>query len=196
MARFCATIAAEAGLLRVTESLQIDNPSKQTYVGKPHENAASVTLSLNIPKEFKRITFDNEFHGRHFRVIDGRLCTGIPWTPGPQTIEYTYVLPNEQSRRVWERPLDLPCSDVEIRVQTAAPGDVTANLPPGRAAAGELVFQSRDNPLPAGHVLRVELGRLPLPWMAYAKWAAIGALAALVAGMGTAMMRKSRRDEG
>ncbi len=193
LARFCATIAVEAGLLRVTESLEIDNPSKRTYIGKPHGKAPATTLSLAIPKEFARITFDKEFFGRRFAVVDGRVSTGIPWTPGSEKIEYTYVLPNEQARRIWQRPLDLPCSDVEIRVHTTAPGDVTANLPQGKGAnPGELVFQSRDAPLPAGHVLRVELGRLPLPWMAYARWAAIGLLAAAVAGVGAAMMRKKR----
>ena len=35
LARFRATIAVEPGLLRVAESLVIDNPSRRTYVGKP-----------------------------------------------------------------------------------------------------------------------------------------------------------------
>ena len=73
---------------------------------------------------------------------------------------------------------------------------MSGNLPQDKdAGPGEVVFQSRDNLLPAGHVLRVELGRLPLAWMAYAKWAAILLLAALIAGVGAAMLRrKERRD--
>ena len=124
-------------------------------------------------------------------MIEQRPTTNTPWPPGQREIEYSYVLRNEQSQRIWQRPLDLPCADVEIRVRAAAPGEVSGNLPQGKGAGpGEVVFESRGNPLPAGHVLRVELGRLPLPWMAYAKWAAILLLAALIAGVGAAMLRK------
>ena len=110
LARFRATIAVEPGLLRVTESLLIDNPSKRTYVGKPHKDTPAATLSLAVPKEFAGpITFDKEAIGRQFALIEQRPTTNIPWTPGQREIEYSYILRNEQSRRVWQRPLDLPC---------------------------------------------------------------------------------------
>ena len=73
---------------------------------------------------------------------------------------------------------------------------MSGNLPQAKGAGPvEVVFQSRDSFLPAGHVLRVELGRLPLAWMAYARWAAILLLAALIAGVGAAMLRRREKRD-
>ena len=57
-------IRPETGLLRVTESLLLDNPSHTCYVGQAtHDNTDLVTLQLSIPPDFERTTFDQEFLG-------------------------------------------------------------------------------------------------------------------------------------
>ena len=43
-------------------------------------------------------------------------------------------------------------------------------------------FASAGREFPAGQVLQVELGRLPLPWMAYGKWVAVAVMFGLIAG--------------
>ncbi len=75
------TLHPETDALRVTESLLIDNPSSETYVGRPEgESSRAATLRLSIPSDFRRTTFEKEFYGRQFTLIDGHLVTDIPWT--------------------------------------------------------------------------------------------------------------------
>jgi hypothetical protein len=178
------TIRAETGILKVTESLVIDNPSHTCYVGTAlHEGADPVTLELSIPPDFERTTFDQEFFGRRFMAVNGKLVTGIPWTPGERVLSYTYVLRNTKEILRWQRPMDLPCSNVTIRVEGKAADEVRCELP-GLAAAGENAseFASQGQEIPAGQVLSVELGRLPLPWMSYGKWVALAIMIVLIVG--------------
>ncbi len=187
----------EPGAIRVTESLWIENPTLRCYVGQPAgENAPPVTLELGIPMDFDRATFEKEFHGRRFWVGDGKLATGIPWPPGTQEIAFTYVLPRTRSHYRWERPIDLPCSEFRLAVQSDDAGEVSCNLEPGDSErAGELVFRS-SGPLSAGHRVCVEMGRLPMPLAAYGRWAALGALAVAVAAGGAAAFRRRLSRDG
>ena len=177
------TVRPQPGVLRVTESVTLDNPSATCYVGKPpHEGAEPVTLALAIPPDFDRATFDKEFFGRRFSVVGGKLATGIPWPPGQQKVELTYVVPNARRRGLWERPVDLPCSRLRLCVETDRTGEVSCNLPrtsldPGR----QIVFESSVATLTPGYAIRLELGRVPLPAMAYGRWLAVAALAGLIA---------------
>ena len=83
-------VRPEPGALNVTETILVDNPSSTCYVGRPdHEGAEPVTLQLAIPSDFERTTFHKEFFGRRFSLVDGRLVTGIPWTPGRRELKFT-----------------------------------------------------------------------------------------------------------
>jgi len=189
-------IRPETGLLKVTESLLLDNPSHTCYVGKAaHEGADPVTLELSIPPDFQRTTFDLEFFGRRFMAVNGKVVTNIPWPPGERELRYTYVLRNTEKTVQWKRPLDLPCSQVTIRVEGMSPHEVGCELP-SRTTAGEktVVFESAGEELPAGRVLQVELGRLPLPWMTYGKWAAVALMLVLIAAAGWFQLRRRRRQ--
>lgn len=185
-------IVPEPGALRVSESLRIENPSSTCYVGEPPPGGGTpVTLALGIPADFERTTFEKEFYGRRFAVADGKVVTSLPWPPGRRELRYTYVLRNDHAYRCWERPLDLPCSHVRVRVRTSKPNDVRCNLPWLPAECdGEILFQSDDPILPAGHVLRVELGRLPLGWMDYARPAALLSLIGLIAATSCVLVRR------
>ncbi len=176
------TLHVESDALRVTETLLIDNPGTETYVGQPvKQDGRAATLRLSIPSDFRRATFHQEFFGRQFTLIDGRLVTDIPWTPGQRTLAFTYVLPNDDHRRIWQRPLDLPCDQLRIEVHTDAAEAIDANLP--RAAAptgGAVVFESTGR-LPAGHVVRLQPGRLPISIATYSRWLALAVLVILIA---------------
>ena len=175
-------IEPEIGVLRITESMEIDNPSRTTYVGQPSKaDGRAATLWLSIPSDFTRVTFHEEFFGRRFTVIDGRPVTDIPWTPGTRELTFTYVVPNDDRTRTWKRPLDLPTSDVSVHVHTdgdAAGEAVLSNLTPDSGAARSHRYVSRS--LSAGHVLEVTLGELPTPFAAHAKWIALGTLVVIV----------------
>jgi hypothetical protein len=54
---------------------------------------------------------------------------------------------------------------------------------------GEWAFASNAAILPAGRVIHVALGRLPLPWMTYARWAAVATMASLIGGAGIIAIR-------
>jgi hypothetical protein len=187
-------IRPEAGVLRVTESLLVDNPTSTCYVGKSSEGSDEpVTLTLAIPSDFQRTTFDKEFFGRRFHLVDGKLANGIPWTPGRREVKFTYVLANDKPHRVWERPLDLPCSELCLRVATAHPEEVSCNLPSAPSErAGEVAFRATGETLSLGHTIRVELGRLPVAWMVYGRWIALGALVVLAGGACVAAMGRGR----
>jgi hypothetical protein len=193
--RFEIAIVPRPGALVVSESLLVENPSSRCYVGEPPPSGGEpMTLALGIPADFERTTFQEEFYGRRFALAGGKVVTGIPWPPGRREIKYTYVLRNEQAYRCWQRPLDLPCSQVRVCVHTAKPGDVRCDLPWLPAERdGEILFESDGRALPAGHVLRVELGRLPLGWMDYARPLAVVALLGLIAGTSFVMVRRRRR---
>jgi hypothetical protein len=187
----------EADALRVTERMLIDNPSNTSYVGQSAvDGDEPVTLQLAIPAGVERTTFDKEFFGRRFAVKNGKLTTGIPWPPGQRELQYTYVLRNAGGHRLWERPLDLPCADLVVRVRTDKPDEVACDLPPLAAEKdGEVAYRS-DGELPAGHLLRIAVGRAPVPWTTYARWTAVGLLLTAVAGAGYTIARGSRRAPG
>ena len=176
-------VRPQPGALRVTESLTIENPSAACYVGKsPQEGAEPITLALAIPPDFERATFHKEFFGRRFSVLGGKLVTGIPWPPGQQKVELTYVVPNGRRRGLWERSVDLPCSRLRLCVETDKTGEVACNLPRTSLDAGrQIVFESSAETLPPGYAIRLELGRVPLPAIVYARWGAVASLAGLIA---------------
>jgi len=188
-------IRPEAEAISVTESMLIDNPSATCYVGQaPPEGGEAVTLRLAIPADFGRVTFHDEFFGRRFVLADGSLVTRIPWTPGTRELKFTYALPNTQRDRPWQRCLDLPCEDLRVEVSTARPDEVSCNLPRQKADSGPVaVFQSAGAALPAGQVVRVELGRVPVAWLERARWWSPAALLGLVALAGLWMRRVGRK---
>ncbi|NUQ64273.1 MAG: hypothetical protein HUU20_17525, partial [Pirellulales bacterium] len=180
------------GKLKVREVLQIDNPGTTTYVGKsPDGKGEPVTLELSIPSDFARVTFDKEFYGRRFWVRGGKLATSIPWTPGVRELGFTYLLGNEKQHYTWERTADLPTSRIRIVARTEDPAAVTCNTGMRTTAEKGQVVYSVDEALPAGRVIRLDLGRLPLPIMAYARWAALLFLVASV-GVSWAVFRRRR----
>ncbi len=188
-------IRPEPGVLKVSETILIENPTKTCYVGEaPSEDQEAVTLCLHIPSDFEQVTFDKEFYGRRFLLAGGSLVTGIPWTPGQRELGFTYVLRNEQRHRTWQRALDLPCSDVSVRVATDKPEEVACSLAAGRSVKpGEVVFEYHGTPLPAGRQIRVDLGRLSIPLLVYGKWFAVGLLAVLVFLTAFAASRKRNK---
>jgi len=59
--------------------------------------------------------------------------------------------------------------------------------------SNEKIFRSGDGVLPTGHVIRVQLGTVTLPWTFYARWAALFALASLIVGTAIILWRPRRR---
>lgn len=184
-------IHGEPGVLHVVEAMLVDNPGQTTFIGQAGESKIPITLSLGIPMDFERLTFDKEFFGRQFVISGGRVVTNIPWTPGPRWLRYTYSIPNEDVGRLLLRKLDLPSEHVRIRVLHDQPEEVTCNLPAVTdVAPGEAVFQTGGELLPAGHEIQVTLGRLPLPWMVYARWSALAVLLGLMAAAAVVVTRR------
>ena len=191
------TIQPQPGALKVTESMLVHNPTLLTYVGRAKgDEATPVTLRLAIPSDFDRTTFHKEFFGRRFSLDDGKLVTTIPWTPGERELQFIYTLRNEDNNHLWQRPLDLPCNHIRVRVDHDKPEEVACNLAPGTGQNNsQLTFESRETTLPAGHMIRVQLGDLPRPWMAYARWAALAILVGLIAMASVVTISKQRRAQ-
>ncbi len=192
------TIEPQTDALKVTETLLIENPGARTYVGRPaREGGRAATLQLSIPSDFRRTTFQQEFYGRQFTLIDGRLVTDIPWTPGQRELTFTYVLPNQDRNRIWLRPLDLPSEHVRIEIHTDSPGEVQCNLSRNTTQSpGTVVFESIGKTFPAGHVVRLQLGKLPISLATHGRWLALAMLCGLiVASLIGTIYRRRRQSE-
>ncbi len=194
--RHQVTIRPEADAIRVTEQLWIENPSLRTYIGHPQrEGSRATTLRLSIPSNFRRTTFDQEFYGRQFTLFEGHLVTDIPWTPGERELTFTYVLPNEDRQRVWQRPLDLPCDQLRIEVHTDTPDEVTCNLALASSQTeGVVTFESSGEMLPADQVIRLQLESTPLSLATHGRWLALAVLVGLIASTSLIRMKFSRKD--
>jgi hypothetical protein len=190
-------LVPEPGALRVTETLLIENPLPVTYVGPAVSDATEpVTLELGISPEFERVTFHKEFYGRRFSMRDGRLVTGIPWTPGQRELKFTYVLRSDGKFRLWTRPLDLPCRSVRLTVLTDTPDKVSSNLgTASRTRDGAVTFASDSRLLAAGSTIKVELSGLPVSVMAYARWFALAVLALAIVGSCVALAYRKHAAE-
>jgi hypothetical protein len=185
----------QAGALSVTESIIVDNPTRRCYVGaSSQKDSEPITMQLAIPSDFERTTFQMEFFGRRFNILGDKLVTSVPWPPGWRELKFTYVLPIEKNKYLWQRPLDLPCEELRVRVQAADAREIVCNLAAKPVIIpDELVYESRGKILPKGHVVRVELGRLPVPLMAYARWLALMLLiTSIIAGGGLTYAHRRR----
>jgi hypothetical protein len=185
-------VRAETGLVEIAETMEIDNPSRSAYVGEPSDHHQPVTLRISLPTGFETVTFDEEFHGRAFQIHGGDLITSLPWPPGSRELKFTYHLPVEQRRWTLSRAVDLPTQQLVVRASTAEGTPVACNLSSaGRAANGEWAFEHRGEALPAGYLIELTLGSLPLRLETYSRWAVLASLLVL----GTWLVAKKRRPK-
>jgi len=185
-------VTVDEQVLKITEALLISNPSRATYVGQSMGNGPPVTFWFSIPKNFDRVTFDKEFFGRRFFVVDHRPITEMPWLPGEQELRFTYRVPLVESAGQFRRTLDVPSSDVRVRVHGADQRLVSCNLSRADAADGPLMFAAAGEPLARDFTIELQIASLPFPWMQYARWGSIIALA-LLAGATVAIPPLHRR---
>jgi hypothetical protein len=179
--RYEIDVDIQSGVVAITETLVVNNPTSATYAGAAGKDVTSETLALAIPEGFERVTFHSEFHGRNFQLADKRVVTNIPWPPGKRELKFTYHLPAEGVRQILERALDLPCPRVRVHVRGEDTDRVDCNLPRATAPDGPgAVFESSGQPLAAGHRITLRFGGLTVPWVASARWVALGILAALI----------------
>jgi len=172
-------IDVHTNVVEVTESMLISNPSRTTYVGQPRNDEPPVTLRLSIPQHFDRVTFENEFYGRRFRIVDGGVETDIPWPPGDTQLRFSYRIPLEASGGRFQRMLNIPSSDVRIRMRPNVAQTVSCNLPKS-TNSDELLFAAVDRKLPPGFIIELQIGQPPIPWNRFARWGSLVTLAALV----------------
>jgi len=191
-------IHVNTGVLDVTEIVVVNNPSATTYVGSADPDApmmAPTTLSMSIPEGVSHVTFNKEFDGQNFQLVDGCLVTNVPWPPGKRQLAFIYRLPVENNQLLFKRPLDLPCLRARVTVVGQGSQDLTCNLPqitpPNLAPIG---FESAGQTLPAGYTLQLQMRQLAVSWIVYARWVAILLLGGLLAA--TTMRLTLRRKLG
>ncbi len=185
-------VQIQTGVLKITERLVVNNPGLTTYVGQTVSKKSPTTLALSIPDGFERVTFRGEFFGRNFKLVNKRLETDIPWTPGKREVSFTYQLPVEDSKRALAWSANLPCALVRLRVHGDNADQFACNL--SRVPTQDktsIVFESSQPITPASQVIELQLGSLPTPWIHYLRWAALAVLACLIlATAGWRMMRR------
>jgi len=178
-------IHVNPGFLEVTEIVVVANPSSTTYVGTADPNApmtTPTTLSMSIPERVSHVTFNKEFDGRNFQLVEGRLVTNVPWPPGKRQLAFIYQLPVENNQLRFQRLLDLPCLDARVAVTGQCSQELTCNLP--KVTGSDLVpigFASNGQTLPAGYTLQLQMRHLSVSWTVYARWGAVFLLGGLLA---------------
>ena len=178
-------VTVDEQVLAVTEELWISNPTRTTYVGRSMGHGPPVTFWLSIPQNFDRVTFDKEFFGRRFFVVDHRPVTEMPWLPGKQQLRYTYRIPLVESEGQFLRTLDVPSHDVRILVHGVDKQHVSCNLPRLNATDGSLVFAAGSEQLASDFKIDLQITAIPFDWMQYARW---GAVVVLALSAGTTIM--------
>jgi hypothetical protein len=182
-------VKVQTDVLEITETLVMDNPTLTTYVGLDMADVPHQTLALEIPSDFERVTFASEFHGRRFKIVDKRLVTDIPWTPGRRKLEFTYRVPFRPAL-AWS--VDAPCRWARVSVRGNHAEKATCTLPQvADPAPGQSLFESSDGGLPGRSTLTLKLGGFPPPGIVYARWTALALLAGLVAAT-TAFLRRRK----
>jgi hypothetical protein len=184
-------IEIEERVLKVTETLVVANQSQATYVGESRDGREPVTLRLSIPSSFDRVTFDSEFFGRRFRIVNHQLVTDMPWPPGEREVRFTYRVPIEPTGGQFLRVLDLPSSNVRVHAPTCEQ-QVSCNLSPATVVADRMIFGPRDEQSPMGFTIKLQIGNLPIPWMQYARWLSLAALLAFP--LGTFLVNRYRNQ--
>jgi hypothetical protein len=190
-------IHVRAGVLEVTEIVVVDNPSSTTYVGMAAPNApmsAPTTLSMSLPEGVFHVTFNKEFDGRNFQLVDGRMVTDVPWPPGKRQLAFKYQLPVENNQLLFIRPLDLPCLNARVAVTGECSQELICNLPKVTSAnLAPIGFESSGQSLPAGYILQLQIGQLSVACIVYARWGAIILLGGLVAATTIRLTLRRRR---
>jgi hypothetical protein len=178
-------IHVNPGILDVTEIVIIENPSSATYIGAADSDRPKfppTTLTMSIPEGVSYVTFNKEFDGRNFRLVEGRLVTDVPWPPGKRQLAFVYQLPVENHELLFKRPLDLPCLNARVSITGRCSQELTCNLP--KVTAPNVLpigFESAGHTLPAGYPLQLQMRQLSVPWIVYAHWAALFLLGCLLA---------------
>lgn len=185
--------------LQITETMEIENPAAATYVGQPSKpGGRAATLQLSIPADFQKVTFHDEFLGRRFVIIDDRLLTDIPWTPGSREVKFTYILPNDSAHHLWQRTVDLPTDVLTVRVQASGNEQhavTSSSLTKTVDTEKPYVTFSAQN-LPAGERVRIQLGHLSAPWMSYARWGALAFVVLIIIATMLLQRRFARQAGG
>jgi hypothetical protein len=189
-ARHDIDITMDERLMKVSETLIVSNRARTTYVGEPYADGPPVSLQLSIPESFDRVTFDREFFGRRFRVVDHRVVTDLPWPPGDKELKFTYQVPLEQSAGCFRRTLDLPCSNISVRVRARDGAKPLCNLPCRSSTGDETVFALTNHELSVGYTIDLQIGNASLPWTQFARWSSVGVLCSLI--LGTVMVSRRR----
>jgi hypothetical protein len=186
-------VRSGTGYLEITETLQIANPANVAYVGESLDDRPPVTLRLSLPSGFDKVTFDKEFHGRNFMLHNSDLLSDLPWPPGERELRFRYRLPARNQYCDVQRGLDLPTDEVIVRIRDKAADEVACNLAVApEQSGGALVFQQKTHAFPAGHVIELKLGALPLTVDACIRWGAAALLVLLITGAAIAAWRRQR----
>jgi hypothetical protein len=173
-------VTVEEQAVKVTEKLLIANRTEATYVGEPNADRPGTTLRVSIPENFERVTFDKEFYGRRFLVVDRRPVTDIPWPPGEREIQFTYWLPLDQTDGCFRRTLDVPCSNLRVRLRGERADRSTCNLPRRSQIGDDVAFESSGQVLPANFEIELNLATSQFAWRTFARWGSLILLGALV----------------
>ncbi|MDP6544023.1 MAG: hypothetical protein QGH60_08540 [Phycisphaerae bacterium] len=84
---------AENGGMRITESLAVNNTADSAWLGSPDTGGRRTSIALSLLKGAKDLTMSGALHDCCASVVDGRLLSKAPLTPGTSRLELGYTAP-------------------------------------------------------------------------------------------------------
>ncbi len=84
----------EAGGLRVTEMMVVENPGQRTWIGRKEGGPKLVTTSFPLPADAKDVQLGRGFHKWCCStLINGSLVNHLPLMPEASEMTYSYLMP-------------------------------------------------------------------------------------------------------
>jgi hypothetical protein len=172
--------------VEVTEVMVLNNPTQQTWIGKPRTEGKSITTQFLLPPEAASVTLGRGFHEWCCSTLaKDRIENHLPLTPGATEMIYAYFLPARKGSITLDiatlAKVDHLMVIVPSSLQTASSTGLT---PGGSESMGDTTVRMYT----AATLAPGQPGRLVLTGLGGQEALAAGTIAKIIAGVGGALV--------
>jgi len=90
---------AEKGGMDVVEMLVVRNMADSAYLGTPDAEGRRISIAMSLPKGVKKVDqMGGSLHDCCASVVDGRLLSKAPLSPGMSQLKFHYIVPTPEGK--------------------------------------------------------------------------------------------------